>query len=147
MLVPWNLVSASSALKTAAENSPSNVVFKMKLSHCEQKTLPVLGSAPRTVRQAQVKMKFNPRLTEEVTCMSQVTKDMTLRPTRRIRAMQANERPCQGYTTNPARRRRDLPSYISTVIPSTRKKEYTPSAVYLGESHPESAESTKLPRS
>ena len=54
VFVPWNLVSASSARKTAAEKKSSKVVFKMKLSHCEQNIRPVFGSAPKSIVRPQL---------------------------------------------------------------------------------------------
>ena len=124
LLIPWNLVSASSAFKTAAEKRPSNVVLKMKLSHCEQNIRPVLGSAPGDDRQtaARIEIRVNCELTEEVAGRPQVTTNMAPRPTPRVRAMQTNEWSCEGHAASPARRRRDLSFSINSV---TRALENT----------------------
>lgn len=76
----------------------------MKLSHCEQNIRPVFGSAPEPIVRARARISADGGLTEEVTGMSQVTANMTLRPTPRIRAMQTDEWPSQGRTASPTDR-------------------------------------------
>ena len=78
----------------------------MKVSHCEQNIRPLFGSAAEYDGQsaACTEITANDGLTEEVSGVPQVVANMALRPTPRIRAMQANEWPRQGHATSPAGR-------------------------------------------